>query len=67
MLTTAPASSPGRNVQRMGRTGRHGAGRIVYLLASGKEEREYAKNLQLAKSLDQQVRSGRFQLEQRSP
>ena len=51
----------------MGRTGRHGAGRIVYLLASGKEEREYAKNLQLAKSLDQQVRSGRFQLEQRSP
>lgn len=39
------SASPGRNIQRMGRTGRHGSGRVVYVLAAGKETEKYCKSL----------------------
>jgi ATP-dependent DNA helicase MPH1 len=39
------SASPGRNIQRMGRTGRHGNGRVVYVLAAGKETERYCKSL----------------------
>ena len=39
------SASPGRNIQRMGRTGRHGDGRVVYVLAAGKETDKYRKSL----------------------
>lgn len=35
------SSSPTRNIQRMGRTGRHRAGRVVYVLTAGKEADAY--------------------------
>lgn len=38
------AASPTRNIQRMGRTGRHKEGRVVYILAEGKEEADYNRN-----------------------
>lgn len=41
------SASPGRNVQRMGRTGRHGEGRVVYVLAAGKEMQKYKTSLQV--------------------
>lgn len=36
-------SSPTRSIQRMGRTGRHREGRVVYILAAGREAEQYAK------------------------
>lgn len=39
-------ASPIRNIQRMGRTGRHKAGRVVYIMSQGKEEESYKKGLQ---------------------
>lgn len=41
------SASPGRNIQRMGRTGRHGNGRVVYILAAGKETNKYRTSLQV--------------------
>lgn len=41
------SASPGRNIQRMGRTGRHGNGRVVYILAAGKESNKYRTSLQV--------------------
>jgi hypothetical protein len=38
-------ASPIRAVQRSGRTGRSRAGRVVHLLAAGKEERQFKKQL----------------------
>lgn len=38
------AASPLRDTQRMGRTGRHETGRVVYLLNQGKEQRKFDKN-----------------------
>ena len=38
-------ASPIRAVQRSGRTGRSRAGRVVHLLAAGKEERQFRKQL----------------------
>lgn len=34
-------ASPTRAIQRMGRTGRHKEGRVVYILAAGKEKEKY--------------------------
>lgn len=34
-------SSPTRSTQRMGRTGRHKEGRVVYILAAGREQDKY--------------------------
>ena len=39
------SKSPIRNIQRMGRTGRTRPGRVVYILASGKEADDYQSNL----------------------
>ena len=36
-------ASPIRDMQRCGRTGRHRGGRVVQLLALGKEEADYEK------------------------
>ncbi len=41
-------ASPIRNIQRMGRTGRHKAGRVVYIMSQGKEEDSYRKGLQVS-------------------
>jgi len=38
------AASPLRDIQRMGRTGRHETGRVIYLLAEGKEQRKFNRN-----------------------
>ena len=38
------SASPIRNIQRIGRTGRHRAGRVVYILAQGKEMDNYHRN-----------------------
>lgn len=40
-------ASPIRNIQRMGRTGRHKPGRVVYIMSQGKEEESYRKGLQV--------------------
>lgn len=36
-------ASPTRAVQRMGRTGRHKEGRVVYILAAGREQEHYQR------------------------
>lgn len=38
-------SSPTRSIQRMGRTGRHKEGKVVYILAAGREAEKY-KNIE---------------------
>ena len=38
------SASPIRNIQRIGRTGRHRAGRVLYILAAGKEMDNYFRN-----------------------
>ena len=38
------SASPIRNIQRIGRTGRHRAGRVLYILAQGKEMDNYHRN-----------------------
>ena len=40
------SASPVRNTQRIGRTGRHKDGRVVYILSEGKERDNYDKNMQ---------------------
>ena len=63
------SASPGRNTQRIGRTGRHGQGKVVYLLSAGKEEKDYARNQALTRRLHNHLRSGgqNFELSRRSP
>ncbi|KAK9817873.1 hypothetical protein WJX72_003494 [[Myrmecia] bisecta] len=56
------SASPIRNIQRMGRTGRHKEGRVVYILAGGKEEDNYRRNLQATAQLQQELRRQAFQL-----
>ena len=41
------SASPTRSVQRMGRTGRHRKGRVVYVLSAGKEEQKYARSVEV--------------------
>lgn len=41
------SSSPTRSVQRMGRTGRHRAGRVVYILSEGAEQDKYRRGQQV--------------------
>jgi ERCC4-related helicase len=41
------SASPTRSVQRMGRTGRHRKGRVVYILSQGKEEQKYQDGLKV--------------------
>ncbi|KAL0018444.1 hypothetical protein WJX77_010041 [Trebouxia sp. C0004] len=60
-------ASPIRNIQRMGRTGRHKAGRVVYIMSQGKEEDSYRKGLQTGACLQTKLRRGNFQLLERPP
>ena len=46
------SASPIRNIQRMGRTGRHRQGRVVCILAAGTEEQNYHKNLAVSPDPD---------------
>jgi ERCC4-related helicase len=41
------SSSPTRAMQRSGRTGRHRAGRVVYVLSAGKEEEKHKEGLRV--------------------
>ena len=41
-------ASPIRNIQRMGRTGRHKPGRVIYIMSQGKEEESYKKGVQVS-------------------
>lgn len=43
--------SPTRQIQRMGRTGRHREGRVVYVLNEGKEAASYHAGQKLLKEL----------------
>ncbi len=42
------SASPIRNIQRMGRTGRHRQGRVVCILSAGLEQQNYHKNLDVS-------------------
>ncbi|GAX72692.1 hypothetical protein CEUSTIGMA_g148.t1 [Chlamydomonas eustigma] len=44
-------ASPTRNIQRMGRTGRHKDGRVVYILSAGREVAGYHTGLEKLKHL----------------
>lgn len=60
------SASPGRNIQRMGRTGRHGDGRVVYVLAAGKETEKYYRSLTVRLAFVQIVSEGLLHLRQLS-
>lgn len=46
------SASPIRNIQRIGRTGRHRAGRVLYILAQGKEMDNYHRNKEVCLLLE---------------
>ncbi|KAI3429818.1 hypothetical protein D9Q98_010131 [Chlorella vulgaris] len=61
-------ASPTRSMQRMGRTGRHKDGRVVYLLAEGKEEEQYKQIEENTKALHRKLRNPRgFDLYRQAP
>ena len=43
--------SPIRNIQRLGRTGRHEAGHVVHIITEGHEERKYQASLEVHPSI----------------
>ncbi len=49
------SKSPIRLVQRMGRTGRKRAGRIIVLVTEGKEEQTYNASLSCKKSINKAI------------
>ena len=49
-------SSPTRALQRQGRTGRHGDGRVIYLLTAGQEEGRFNKAAEAMKRLHSQLK-----------
>ena len=49
-------SSPTRALQRQGRTGRHGDGRVIYLLTAGQEEDRFNKSASAMKKLHAQLK-----------
>ena len=49
-------SSPTRALQRQGRTGRHGDGKVVYLVSAGKEEEQFKKAAETMRKLHKQLR-----------
>ena len=49
-------SSPTRALQRQGRTGRHGDGRIIYLVTAGQEEDRFNKSAIAMKKLHAQLK-----------
>ncbi len=50
-------ATPLRNIQRMGRTGRHKQGRVVYILSAGREQEKYRKGQQASANGRQGVSS----------
>ncbi|PRW60577.1 Fanconi anemia group M isoform X3 [Chlorella sorokiniana] len=61
-------SSPTRSIQRMGRTGRHKEGRVVYILAAGREAEAYNKIEENTKALHRRLRNPRgFDMWERAP
>ena len=46
-------ASPTRAIQRMGRTGRHREGRVVYILAAGREAEKYNSIEEVSQSQSQ--------------
>ena len=52
-----PSVSPGRNIQRMGRTGRKEEGKVIYLLNEGKENDDYNHSIESAKKIHSALRS----------
>ncbi|KXZ53530.1 hypothetical protein GPECTOR_7g980 [Gonium pectorale] len=63
------SASPTRQVQRMGRTGRHREGRVVYVLAAGKETENYYRSQEEMRRLQNLLRNASHALElsNRSP
>ena len=57
------AKSPIRLVQRMGRTGRKRTGRIVVIVAEGKEEQMYNKSQSNKNSIHRAIKEGRKSLD----
>jgi ERCC4-related helicase len=49
-------SSPTRALQRQGRTGRHGDGRVIYLVTAGQEEDRFNKSASAMKKLHAQLK-----------
>ncbi len=49
-------SSPTRALQRQGRTGRHGDGRVIYLVTAGQEEERFNKSASAMKKLHAQLK-----------
>ena len=49
-------SSPTRALQRQGRTGRHGDGKVIYLVTAGQEEERFNKSAQAMKTLHAQLK-----------
>lgn len=49
-------SSPTRALQRQGRTGRHGDGKVIYLLTAGQEEERFNKSSQAMSKLHSQLK-----------
>ena len=56
-----PSVSPGRNIQRMGRTGRKEEGRVVYLLTQ-REKQDYDRMEEREKQIHSALRSGQLNL-----
>ncbi|CAD7704868.1 unnamed protein product [Ostreobium quekettii] len=63
------AASPIRDIQRMGRTGRHDNGRVVYLLAEGKDKDKFELNRQETRRIQALLRNADeyFRLFDRNP
>ncbi|KAI8110399.1 hypothetical protein M9435_002074 [Picochlorum sp. BPE23] len=49
-------SSPTRALQRQGRTGRHGDGKVIYLVTAGQEEERFNTSAQAMKKLHAQLK-----------
>ena len=49
-------SSPTRALQRQGRTGRHGDGKVIYLVSAGKEEEQFKRAAESMGKLHQQLK-----------
>ncbi|GMH32811.1 hypothetical protein BSKO_00645 [Bryopsis sp. KO-2023] len=57
------AASPIRDTQRMGRTGRHAAGNVVYLLSEGRQKEKYDRNQAEASRLHMVLRQAEANFE----
>jgi ERCC4-related helicase len=61
------AASPIRSAQREGRTGRHGEGRIVYILSQGREEEEFTGRQAALAGLLQQLGQAEMNFQLHAP